>query len=221
MAYTLKIQQILPLTHDVKQIKVEKPEGYSFISGQATDVSINKKEWKDEKRPFSFTSLPEDKQLEFVIKSYRDHPGVTNQIDKLAVGDELIIDDAWGAIQYKGKGVFIAGGAGVTPFIGIIKFLQSKGELAGNRLFFANKTAKDVILESYFRDLLGSDFISILAKEEVSGHEFGMIDKAFLKNHIQDFSQKFYVCGPDPMVKAISASLKELGANPEEIVFEK
>lgn len=221
MAYTLKIQQILPLTHDVKQIKVEKPEGYSFISGQATDVSINKKEWKDEKRPFSFTSLPEDKQLEFVIKSYRDHPGVTNQIDKLAVGDELIIDDAWGAIQYKGKGVFIAGGAGVTPFIGIIKSLQSKGELAGNRLFFANKTAKDVILESYFRDLLGSDFISILAKEEVSGHEFGMIDKAFLKNHIQDFSQKFYVCGPDPMVKAISASLKELGANPEEIVFEK
>lgn len=221
MAYTVKIQQILPLTHDVKQIKVEKPDGYSFISGQATDVAINKKEWKDEKRPFTFTSLPEEDQLEFVIKSYRDHEGVTNQIDKLAAGDELIIEDSWGAIQYKGKGVFIAGGAGVTPFIGILKSLQAKGELVGNRLIFANKTAKDVVLESYFRDLLGDSFISILDKEEVSGHEFGMIDKAFLKKHIQDFTQKFYICGPDPMVKAISASLKELGADPDEIVFEK
>jgi len=209
------------LTHDVKQIKVEKPDGYSFISGQATDVAINKNEWKDEKRPFTFTSLPEDNQLEFMIKSYRDHEGVTNQIDTLAVGDELIIQDAWGAIQYKGKGVFIAGGAGITPFIGILKSLQAKGELVGNRLIFANKTAKDVILKSYFRDLLGDNFISILDKEEVSGHEFGMIDKAFLKKHIQDFTQKFYVCGPDPMVKAVSASLKELGADPDEIVFEK
>jgi ferredoxin-NADP reductase len=209
------------LTHDVKQIKVEKPDGYSFISGQATDVAINKNEWKDEKRPFTFTSLPEDNQLEFMIKSYRDHEGVTNQIDTLAVGDELIIQDAWGAIQYKGKGVFIAGGAGITPFIGILKSLQAKGELVGNRLIVANKTAKDVILKSYFRDLLGDNFISILDKEEVSGHEFGMIDKAFLKKHIQDFTQKFYVCGPDPMVKAVSASLKELGADPDEIVFEK
>ena len=209
------------MTHDVKQIKVEKPDGYSFISGQATDVAINKNEWKDEKRPFTFTSLPEDNQLEFMIKSYRDHEGVTNQIDTLAVGDELIIQDAWGAIQYKGKGVFIAGGAGITPFIGILKSLQAKGELVGNRLIFANKTAKDVILKSYFRDLLGDNFISILDKEEVSGHEFGMIDKAFLKKHIQDFTQKFYVCGPDPMVKAVSASLKELGADPDEIVFEK
>ncbi len=209
------------MTHDVKQIKVEKPDGYSFISGQATDVAINKNEWKDEKRPFTFTSLPEDNQLEFMIKSYRDHEGVTNQIDTLAVGDELIIQDAWGAIQYKGKGVFIAGGAGITPFIGILKSLQAKGELVGNRLIVANKTAKDVILKSYFRDLLGDNFISILDKEEVSGHEFGMIDKAFLKKHIQDFTQKFYVCGPDPMVKAVSASLKELGADPDEIVFEK
>lgn len=205
----------------MKQIKVEKPDGYSFISGQATDVAINKNEWKDEKRPFTFTSLPEDNQLEFMIKSYRDHEGVTNQIDTLAVGDELIIQDAWGAIQYKGKGVFIAGGAGITPFIGILKSLQAKGELVGNRLIVANKTAKDVILKSYFRDLLGDNFISILDKEEVSGHEFGMIDKAFLKKHIQDFTQKFYVCGPDPMVKAVSASLKELGADPDEIVFEK
>lgn len=221
MTHISKILDIQTLTHDVKQYKVEKPKGYSFTPGQATEVAINKSEWKEEKRPFTFTSLPEDDFLQFVIKSYADHDGVTNQLDRLVLGDELILDDSWGAIQYNGKGVFIAGGAGVTPFIAIIKSLKSKGELSGNQLFFANKTKQDVILESYFREMLGKDFVSILEKESADGHENGLIDEGFLKKHVQDFSQHFYVCGPDPMVKAISETLEKLGANPEAITFEK
>ena len=99
--------------------------------------------------------------------------------------------------------------------------LEAKGKVQGNRLFFANKTSKDVIKESYFRGLLGEDFISILDQEESPKHEHGRIDLDFLQKHVSDFSQNFYVCGPDPMVKAISKNLKSLGANPEEIVFEK
>lgn len=221
MSTIVKILDIQTLTHDVKQYTVEKPEGYTFIPGQATELAINKEEWKDELRPFTFTSLPDEDKLEFVIKSYADHDGVTNQLDRLVKGDELVLNDSWGAIQYKGKGVFIAGGAGITPFIAIIKDLKKKGDLAGNRLFFANKTKDDVILEDYFKDTLGSDFISILEKETVSGHEHGRIGANFLKNHVQDFSQHFYVCGPDPMVKAISETLEKLGAKPDAITFEK
>lgn len=221
MAFTVKILDILSLTHDVKQFKTEKPKDYSFVPGQATEVAINKKGWQEEKRPFTFTSLPDADYLEFVIKSYRDHDGVTNKLDSLKVADELIIDEPWGAIQYKGKGVFLAGGAGITPFIGIFKYLQSINEVKGNRLFFANKTGKDVILESYFQKLLGTDFISLLDQEKIDGHEFGRIDMEFLKENVTDFSQNFYVCGPDPMVKGISQLLEQLGAEPDAITFEK
>lgn len=217
----VKILDIQRLTHDVKQFRVEKPKGYEFVPGQATEVAIRKKDWEAEKRPFTFTSLPSDSQLEFVIKSYHDHDGVTKAIDDLKVGDELIVDESWGAIQYKGRGVFIAGGAGVTPFIAIFKDLQKKGKLKGNKLIFANKTSEDVILKDWFRGLLGDDFISILDKEEKSGHQNGRVDKSFLERHISDFSQEFYLCGPDPMIKAVSKSLEELGAKPEAIVFEK
>jgi ferredoxin-NADP reductase len=220
MENIVEILNIEPLTHDVKLFKVKKPAGYDFVPGQATEVAINQEGWKDEKRPFTFTSLPSDKHLEFVIKSYHDHNGVTKQFDTLSPGDELIIDDSWGAIQYKGKGVFIAGGAGITPFISIFKSLE-KGDIEGNRLFFANKTGQDVILESYFSNLLGKDFISVLDQEVKAGHKYGRIDKDFLKGHVDDFSQEFYVCGPEAMVKSIIQSLEELGANPEGIVFEK
>lgn len=221
MSVIVKIRSIQSLTHDVKQFKVDKPDGYSFEPGQACEVAINQPNWKEEKRPFTFTSLPQEDHLEFVIKSYHDHDGVTKALDSLQVGDELIVDESWGAIQFKGKGTFIAGGAGITPFIAIFKDLHAKGQLAGNRLFFANKTAEDVILEKWFRELLGDDFISVLDKEEKTGHESGRIDRAFLEKHVIDFSQEFYVCGPEPMIEAVSKNLEELGANPEAIVFEK
>ncbi|GMQ30864.1 FAD-binding oxidoreductase [Algoriphagus confluentis] len=221
MSDHVKILGIESLTHDVKQFKVEKPTGYSFTPGQACEVAINQEGYREEKRPFTFTSLPQEDHLEFVIKSYHDHEGVTKKIDSLQVGDELIVDDSWGAIEYKGQGTFIAGGAGITPFIAIFRDLLEKGKLKGNRLFFANKTAKDVILEDWFREILGDDFISLLDKEEKSGHVQGRVDKEFLKKNVTDFSQEFYVCGPEPMIEAVSKSLEELGANPEAIVFEK
>jgi predicted ferric reductase len=54
------------------------------------------------------------KQLEFTNKIYDSHNGVT-KIRKLKHGDVII--RVWGAIEYKGEGLFIAGGAGVTPFL--------------------------------------------------------------------------------------------------------
>ena len=43
MKHIVKIQSIENVTHDVLKIVTEKPEKYNFTSGQATDVSINKK----------------------------------------------------------------------------------------------------------------------------------------------------------------------------------
>ncbi|HET8858536.1 FAD-binding oxidoreductase [Marivirga sp.] len=221
MAYTVKITKVFSLTHNVKQITTEKPKNYKFQPGQATEVAINKKGWEEEKRPFTFTSLPEDDHLEFVIKTYHDHEGVTHKIDSLNEGDELIIDDAWGAIEYKGTGTFIAGGAGITPFIAIFRNLEQKNEIGENKLIFSNKTGDDVILESYFNDILGDNFISTLTHQNIEGHENKIVDMDFLKKHLENFTQHFYVCGPDAMIKDVSKHLEMLGASPDAITFEK
>lgn len=219
--YTVTIREIEVLTHDVKRYVVDKPEGYTFEPGQATEAAINKEGLKEDGRPFTFTSLPEDHHLEFVIKSYPSHDGVTDKLDELEVGDELIIGDSWGAIHYKGPGWFIAGGAGVTPFIAILKKLAKDGNLADNHLLFSNKTSKDVILEDQFRSWLGDHFISTLTQEKKEGHLDKMIDESLLKELIKDTNVNFYVCGPNKMVEDISAQLERLGADPDGIVFEE
>ena len=219
--HIVRIKNIEPVTHDVRRYQFEKPKGYSFNPGQATEVAINKEGWKEERRPFTFTSLNDDPYLEFTIKSYNDHPGVTNELGKLKVGDELIIHDVWGAIEYKGPGYFIAGGAGITPFIAILRQLHKEGKLADNKLFFSNKTSKDIIIQEELTRMLGKNAVYTITDEKNSSHINGFINEEFLKKNVKDFGKKFYICGPPPMIEALTAILTKLGAKTDSVVFEK
>ncbi|MDQ6756774.1 MAG: FAD-binding oxidoreductase [Bacteroidota bacterium] len=222
MADTIvKIISIEPVTHNIKRFTVEKPKDYSFHPGQATEVSINTPELKEEKRPFTFTCLPEDDHLEFTIKIYTGHNGVTNALGNLKTGNELIVRDVWGAIEYKGAGVFLAGGAGVTPFIAIFRHLYNTGKVNGNKLIFSNKTSKDIILKDEFEKILGENFLTILTEENDKNFEHGRINEEYIKKNISNFQQHFYICGPDAFVKDISETLAKLGAATESVVFEK
>jgi hypothetical protein len=208
------------ITHNVLHFITEKPEGYNFKPGQATEVSIGREEWKDEKRPFTFTSLPQEDHLEFTIKVYPSLEGVTKELPGLVKGDTLFVHDIFGAINYKGPGVFIAGGAGVTPFIAILKDLADKGELQGNKLLFANKTSRDIILQEQFEEWLGDDFINILSNEKTEEYAYGHIDKEFLNEHVDDFSRNFYLCGPPEFIEDVEKDLRELGMPAGKLVKE-
>ena len=125
-----------------------------------------------------------------------------------------------GAIKYKGPGVFVAGGAGVTPFIAILRDLQAKGRLAGNRLIFSNKTERDIILRDEFEAMDGLDCLFTVTDQPDSALARGLVDRDFLGRHVTDFSQDFYVCGPPKMVESVSEDLEALGAEPDSMVFE-
>lgn len=220
MNHTVKIKSISQLTHDVFQIVVNKPEGYDFTPGQATDVSINAKGWRSKKRSFTFTSLPYHDSLEFVIKTYPTHQGVTNQFLKLKANDELILHDVFGDIAYKGEGIFIAGGAGITPFISILRQLKAKNEVGNNKLIFANKTRSDIILEDEFKKLLGKNFINVLSDEAIEGNSKGFITSEIIKDNIESPDTYFYVCGPPPMMNAIEDALLDLHIDKKWIIKE-
>ena len=219
--HLVKIKSIKHITHDVLQIVTERPPYYRFTPGQATEVAISKKDWKNEKRPFTFTSLPDSDSLEFTIKTYPSHKGVTNELLQLKKDDELILHDVFGAIAYKGEGVFIAGGAGITPFICIFRYLQSKNEIGNNKLIFANKTTNDIILALEFKKLLCGNFINILSDEKTGEYAHGQITEDFLKGNITNFNKEFYVCGPPAMMVAIKEQLSNLGIDKKAITVEE
>ena len=216
----VKIKSIDKITPDVLQIVTEKPLQFNFKAGQAVDVSINKEGWQKEKRPFTFTCLPENDFLQFTIKTYPAHKSVTNELLHLKINDELILHDVFGDIGYKGEGIFIAGGAGVTPFISIFRYLQSKKEIGNNKLIFANKTKADIILEQEFKKLLGKNFINILSDEKTDEYSHGFISEDFIKKYVEANNKYFYVCGPPPMMDAIEKQLTNLQVDEKLIIKE-
>ncbi len=220
MTHVVKIISKEKITHDVLHIVLEKPATLSFTPGQAADISINKTGWEKEMRPFTFTSLPGDEHVEFTIKTYPSHNGVTEQLLSLKAGDELLIHDVFGDISYKGDGIFIAGGAGVTPFIAIFKELERKHEIGNNKLLFANKTKADIILEDKFTKLLGKNFINILSDEALDNYEHGYITADLIKKYSDNSTHYYYVCGPDPMIDAIEKQLTSLGVAADNIIKE-
>jgi len=206
------------LNHNVKRFVTEKPTGYSFRPGQATLVELPER--PGDKHPFTFTSLATDKDLEFTIKLYPQHHGMTDHLREYKAGNELILGDPWGAIQYKGPGLFIAGGAGLTPFLAILRMLDQTEQLRDNELWFSNRTDEDVFLVNELREMLGDRVHFLITEKTSAAYRHGRIDRRFLQENLQNFRQFFYVCGPAKMVEQVSAELEDLGAAKNRIVIE-
>mgnify|MGYP003642308942 FL=1 len=135
--------------------------------------------------------------------------------------DHLLMGDAWGTIQYQRPGTFVAGGAGVTPFIAILRDLQAKDTLKGNRLIASHKTERDIILRDAFEAMEGLETLWTVTGDIASKLAAERIDKAFLSKHVTDLDQRFYLCGPDAMVSDLREALEALGADVSSVTWEK
>ena len=198
----------------------ERPDGLEFEPGQATELTLKKEGWTDEGRPFTFTSLPDENALEFVIKSYPDHDGVTEQLSRLEPGDRVEIAEPFGAIRDHGPGVFIAAGAGITPFIPILEKHAETGKMDCT-LIFTNSTEKDIILRKKWERMDGLTTVFTVTDQEGAQVEEEKVDKAFLQKHLSRFDRTFYLCGPQEFVNDVRDALKELGADGDKIITEE
>ena len=221
MNHTVKLLMSQFVTHDVKHFIVSKPAGFSVVPGQGVELAIDRPDLREQGRPFTPTGLAEDGVLEFTIKAYPAHAGVTQALHQLAPGAELLMSEPFGTIRYQGPGVFIAGGAGITPFLAILRDLARKGEADGQTLIFSNKTPRDVICEKELRHVLGERCMLTCTGATAPGYEQRRVDRAFLEEKITDFTQRFYVCGPPPFMEAVNGALADLGARAESLVFER
>ena len=90
------------LNHNVKRFTTERPQGLNYTPGQA--VLVESPEMKVGKRPFTFTGLLTAPQLEFTIKLYHDHHGVTDHLTDYKPGDTLKFARSVGGHQISRNG---------------------------------------------------------------------------------------------------------------------
>ncbi|WMS42280.1 FAD-binding oxidoreductase [Acuticoccus sp. MNP-M23] len=225
MTHTLTLQSRENLTHDVVHLTFDRPAGYDFTPGQANHWDLPVDGMRDAGKPFTITSLPDENHLQFVIKTYRvaenpDHDGGSEHIGTMEPGATVEVDDPSGDISDKGAGVFIAGGAGITPFIPILRARAANNTLEGCTLVYSNKTERDIILREEWEGMTGLQTIFTVTDHEGSPLPKGQIDAEFLKRTLGNLDHRFYVCGPPSMMKAVIADLRDNGVPDDRIVVE-
>ncbi|WP_271423896.1 FAD-binding oxidoreductase [Aequorivita sinensis] len=214
----LKIISNQYITHNVKRFVLEKPKDFTYAPGQSAVISINIPGWENQLRPYTFTSLQHWDYLEIIVKIYEEHEGVSAQMGKLNTGAELLLHEVFGTIKYKGPGIFIAGGTGITPFIAIFRALFESGNLRKVALLYSNRTKDDIILHDELTKMLGPAYKNVFTKEGVIGFRERRIDRKYLIETIGNFDSRFYVCGPQDFTEEICEALVSLGADPEYLV---
>ena len=174
---------------------------------------------KNELRPFTFTSLDSDPHLEFTIKRYPEHHGVTDALHCLQAGDELILHDVWGAINYKGPTVSSPAGRVLRPFWPSSAGSGGPGRNRATRACFPTGLTP-IIQEAELRNILGSHAIFYLTQETRDGFRQGQLNQEELSVYAGDTALYFYICGPDKMVTDLADSLRQLAVNDDRIVLE-
>jgi len=220
--YIVEIIETKNLANNVKEFTTKKPKEYIFKPGQATNIAIiNKKEDKIF-RPFTFTSTNKQPFFKFIIKQYPSHNGVTKKLHKMKVGDKLLITEPFGAIHYKGEGIFLAAGTGINPFLAILRDLQEKNLKHNNIVILSNKTKKDIYLEKEVAEILKKEnFISTLTEEKLPKYKNERINKRMVEEKLRRQKKYVYICGPQGFEESMREIVSKLGVTEENIVAEQ
>lgn len=219
------IQKIVKETNDVTSVYIsgKNLENFKYEAGQFAHLTfLQKGLWFT--HPFSFSTATNSNFIRFSIKASGDF---TKKVDQLKIGTKVIIDGPLGAFtanQSKtNKLLLISGGIGITPIRSLIEE-QTKNN-KDIILLYANKTQKDIAFKQELANFSINKIVNILSEETNlpgSEFEFGRIDEEKIKRLVPDFKERdSYICGPEPMMKAMVSTLIKLGVPKKQIHFER
>lgn len=192
-----------------------------FFAGQYAffEVLTNRNISK-ESHPFSFSSSPKE-EMRVSIKDLGDY---TATLKNLNIGDKFKLIGPYGQFHLENfkdfkSLVFIAGGIGVTPFLSILRDLDTDDIKI--TVIYSIKNESDNI---YFEEMstIAKNRQNLKVFKYLSENE-GYLNGEKIKNLVgDDFSQSQYlICGPVPMMLSVKNALINEGIKNENILFEK
>lgn len=123
--------------------------------------------------------------------------------------------------------VFIAGGIGITPMLTMLKAALADEPDRVAHLFYGVRNGQDYAFKAELSQLAeahaGFDLHVLYAdpgSADVAGQHYrhaGFINLDLLKQRLPHGRHAFYVCGPDPMMKALIPALLEWGVDEADI----
>lgn len=227
--HILKISEITDETPTVKSFKVKLPKdiNVNFYPGQFFMVSFPNDSEIKTARAYSIASSPEQKKyLEIALNKVGPF---TTKLFMMKEGDLLKFKGPYGKFYFseemKNDIVLIAGGTGITPLIGILRYCTDKKLDNKIKFFYSIKTPEEIIYHEEIKKIKQKNpnldyFITITRTEDhhVWDGRRGRIESKLLEENIENPQESIYfLCGPKEFVDNIVSMLQNLGVRREKI----
>lgn len=211
------VSQVIQETWDVKTLRIDWPSNvdYAFKTGQF--ITIYLPEDPKVKRAYSLSSCELDRgYFEITIKRAGDFGTRINDLAK--EGMKLMVIEPLGKFTLpedpRKDLICIAGGSGVTPFRGFVRFCNAKRPDIQVTILYSVRIPSDIIFRDEFTRLAATNpnfQFKVTCTRATPEHGFtgswsgrhGRIDAAWVKEQIRDQTDTvFYACGPNELVEA-------------------
>jgi|SRR3989338_279426 len=228
--YNLKLLKVIQETPDVMAFRFEYPKDrdFNFYPGQFMMVSFINDPQIKYSRAYSIASSPETKKyIEFALDKVAKF---TEKMFSLKGGEVLKLKGPYGKFYFdesiKNNLLLVAGGTGITPLMGIIRYSADKKLSNRITLLYSVKEPELIVYRKEIESLKNRNrnfnYSVTITRPEESSEEWngrtGRIDADFLKENIENAKETIcFLCGPNEFVKSVIAMLESLGVSKEQI----
>jgi Na+-transporting NADH:ubiquinone oxidoreductase subunit F len=232
--YKAIVSSSIQVTHDIKEINLDliepkeinqRPGQYIQIQAIGPDGPVF--------RAYSISSASYEKnKVQLVVRLI---PGgiASTYIHNLKESDEVIFTGPYGEFKLsedeKVDVVCVGGGAGMAPMANIIYSIYDRWPNRKCYLFFGCRTTQDIFYLESFEELAKKHpnfevcygLSDPLDEDEKWHGDTGFIHLSVDKRLEVNPRQTAFLCGPPPMIEAVTEVLKQKGIKDENIFYDK
>ena len=197
----------------------------TFLPGQYVNLQVP---GTKETRSFSFSSMPNQTELSFLIRDVPDGLMSTYMRQKAKVDDFMMFSGPYGSFYLRPVErpvLMLAGGTGLAPFLSMLLSLKDNPGTEPIRLAYGVNTVADLVeieaLDALKATMPHFDYFTCVVDAD-SGHpKLGYVTDHLSEWDLHDGNVDVYVCGPPPMVEGVRGWMAGIGITPKNFLFEK
>ncbi|KAA0875496.1 benzoate 1,2-dioxygenase electron transfer component BenC [Nitrincola tapanii] len=225
-----KVSEITRLSESTLSFSVagDQVRAMHFLPGQYVNIQVP---GSDQTRAYSFSSMlkTEDESVSFLIRVIPNGLMSGYMTEKAAVGDAITLRGPYGSFYLRDVQrpvLMLAGGTGLAPFLAMLDKLVQQGLSQPVHLIYGVNTDTDLVeldkLENFAQKLEHFTYTACVAAADSQCER-----KGYVTHHMETVpfltepEFDLYLCGPPPMVEAVSQYLQEQSIQPSHFYYEK
>ncbi|MEB0047521.1 MULTISPECIES: benzoate 1,2-dioxygenase electron transfer component BenC [unclassified Pseudomonas] len=206
-------------------LKGETLNKLAFLPGQYVNLGVP---GSAQTRAYSFSALQRNGEVSFLI---RNVPGglMSRFLTGIAkVGDSMTLAGPLGSFYLRDIRrplLLLAGGTGLAPFTAMLEKIAGQGSEHPLHLIYGVSNDVDLVqldrLEALAAQIPNFSFSTCVANPDSQHRLKGYVTQHIEPRHLNDGDVDVYLCGPPPMVDAVSQFLRDQGIAAANFYYEK